>query len=82
MQGARTHTSLGCLVQFLLFKLAVVSVLSYLMLKGGAALHWIPHEWSTNLSGTFTFLGSDFERFAAISQVTAGMLANVEALRA
>ena len=77
-----------------LFKLAVVSVSIYLLLKGAAALDLIPHDWPTNSSNVFAFLGvalptmgaafagirffGDFERFAAISEVTAGKLAQVE----
>lgn len=73
-----------------LFKLAVVSVTAYLLLKAGAALHLVPHEWPAGTSKIFTFLGvalptlgasiagirffGDFERFAAISEVAAGKL--------
>ena len=77
-----------------LFKLAVVSVSSYLLLKGAAALQLIPVSWPESSSNVFAFLGvalptmgaaiagirffGDFERFAAISEVTAGKLAQVE----
>jgi hypothetical protein len=75
-----------------LFTLALVSVSSYLILRGGDALHLWPHmpDW---LSYFFTFLGvllptfggsiagiryfGDFERFSAISSVTAEKLHNV-----
>lgn len=90
---ARVHHRLDRLAEGL-FKLAVVSVSTYLLLKGAAALHLIPLAWPTNSSNVFTFLGvalptlgaaiagirffGDFERFAAISEVTAGKLAQVE----
>jgi hypothetical protein len=90
---AKVHHHLDRLAATL-FKLAVVSVSVYLVLKGGAALHVVPHDWPATLSPLFTFLGvalptmgaaiagirffGDFERFAAISQVTAGKLAQIE----
>jgi len=90
---ARVHHRLDRLAGSL-FKLAVVSVSIYLLLKGAAALDLVPHDWPTSSSSAFTFLGvalptigaaiagirffGDFERFAAISQVTAGKLAQVE----
>ena len=77
-----------------LFKLAVASVATWLLLKAGAALHLLPHDWPHATSKIFAFLGialptlgasiagiryfGDFERFAAISEVTAGKLAQVE----
>lgn len=77
-----------------LFKLAVASVATYLLLKAGAALHLLPHEWPVGLSKLFSFLGvalptlgasiagirffGDFERFAAISKVTARKLEHVQ----
>ena len=77
-----------------LFKIAVASVAVWLLLRAGAALHWLPHEWPHATSKVFAFLGvalptlgasiagiryfGDFERFAAISEVTAGKLAQVE----
>lgn len=73
-----------------LFQAAVLSVTAYLALKGAAALHLVPHGWPHAVSKLFTFLGvcfptfgaaiagiryfGDFERFAAISQVTAEKL--------
>lgn len=77
-----------------LFKLAVASVALWLLLSAGAALHWLPHEWPNTSSNAFGFLAvalptlgasisgiryfGDFERFAAISEVTAGKLSQVE----
>ena len=76
-----------------LFQLAVVSVAAYLLLKAGAALHLLPHDWPHATSYLFTFFGvafptfgaaiagiryfGDFERFAAISKVTAAKLDGV-----
>lgn len=76
-----------------LFQLAVVSVSAYLLLKAGAALHWLPYTWSKSTSDVFGFLGvafptfgaaiagiryfGDFERFAAISEITAAKLEGV-----
>ncbi len=76
-----------------LFQLAVISVAGYLMIKAGAVLHWLPANWPDALSKTSTFLGvtlptfgaaiagiryfGDFERFAAISEVTAAKLDGV-----
>ena len=78
-----------------LFVLAVVSVSLYLMLKGAAAAHIVPHDWPNKASYAFTFMGvalptlggaisgiryfGDFERFAAISEVTAEKLDAVHA---
>ncbi len=78
-----------------LFQLAVVSVTIYLGLKGAAALSLVPHEWPHSSSYAFTFMGvalptlgaaiagmryfGDFERFAAISEVTAEKLDAVHA---
>jgi hypothetical protein len=78
-----------------LFQLAVVAVALYLVLKGAAALSLVPHEWPHNASYAFTFMGvtlptlgaaiagmryfGDFERFAAISEVTAEKLDAVHA---
>ena len=77
-----------------LFKVAVGAVALWLLLSAGAALQWLPHEWPNASSNTFGFLAvalptlgasiagiryfGDFERFAAISEVTAGKLAQVE----
>lgn len=74
----------------MLFGLAVLSVTGYLMLKAGGALHVIDEEVAGHLSKLFTFFGvllptfgaaiagiryfGDFERFSAISEVTAGKL--------
>ncbi len=76
------------------FFLAILSVSAYLMLKLGGGFGLVPVEWSSDLSKAFTFLGiafptigasiagirffGDFERFAAISQVTAAKLDEVE----
>ena len=73
-----------------LFKLAVVSVAAYLILKGGGVLHLWPDAVASKLSYLFTFLGvllptfggaiagiryfGDFERFSAISRVTSEKL--------
>jgi hypothetical protein len=72
-----------------LFTLALVSVASYLILRAGDVLHWWPHM-PGRLSYLFTILGvllptfggsiagiryfGDFERFSAISSVTAEKL--------
>ena len=77
-----------------LFKVAVASVALWLLLRGGAALHVLPPEWAHASAKPFAFLGvalptlgasiagiryfGDFERFAAISEVTAGKLSQVE----
>jgi len=77
-----------------LFKLAVVSVATYLVLKAGGELHWWSRDISHDLSYYFTFLGvllptlggaiagiryfGDFERFAAISRVTSEKLTAIE----
>ncbi|GAB5488961.1 MAG: hypothetical protein Pars2KO_25310 [Parasphingorhabdus sp.] len=74
----------------LLFKLAILSVAIYLLLKGGSALMLVDLSLVDKLSKTFTVLGvmfptfgaaiagiryfGDFERFAAISQITAEKL--------
>jgi hypothetical protein len=75
-----------------LFQLAVASVASYLALKL-AALGLVPEHWPHSASYLFTFLGvalptfgaaiagiryfGDFERFAAISEVTAAKLEGI-----
>lgn len=77
-----------------LFVLAVVSVACYLLLKAGGGLGWWPTTLAQGSSKTFTFLGvllptlggafagiryfGDFERFAAISAVTAVKLDAIE----
>ena len=86
---AAVHHNLDRLSE-VLFTLAVVSVLGYLVLKGGGALHWWPKAIADHSSYFFTFLGvllptfggaiagvryfGDFERFAAISRVTSEKL--------
>ena len=78
-----------------MFKVAVASVAIWLLMRAGAALQWLPYAWPHATSKAFVFLGvalptmaagvagiryfGDFERFAAISEVTAGKLAQVEA---
>ena len=70
----------------LMFKLAILSVATYLVLEGGARLGIVDAALVAKLSKTFTVLGvmfptfggaiagirffGDFERFAAISEVT------------
>jgi hypothetical protein len=77
-----------------LFKVAVASVSIWLLMKAGVALHFLPQNWPHATSKFFAFLGvvlptlgasvagiryfGDFERFSAISEVTAGKLAQVE----
>jgi hypothetical protein len=77
-----------------LFKIAVAAVAIWLLMRAGAALQWLPYAWPHAAAKTFTFFGvalptlgasiagiryfGDFERFAAISDVTAGKLAQVE----
>jgi len=77
-----------------LFKIAVASVAIWLLMRAGAALQWLPYAWPLASAKVFAFLGvalptlgasiagiryfGDFERFAAISEVTAGKLAQVE----
>lgn len=77
----------------ILFALAVVSVTAYLILKGGGVVHLWPLSLSEHSSYLFTFFGvllptfggalagiryfGDFERFAAISTVTADKLQTI-----
>ena len=77
------------------FAFAVLSVLAYLALKGAGLMGMAPKHWAADLSPLFTFLGvafptlganlagvryfGDFERFAAISQVAAAKLGEIEA---
>ena len=77
-----------------LFLLAVLSVAIYLLIELGAGLGWLPHTLPHDVAKTFTFLGvlfptmggafagvhyfGDFERFAAISAITAEKLGDVE----
>ncbi len=86
---ANAHHNLDHLSE-VLFILAVVAVAGYLLLKGGGKLHLWPLEWSEASSYFFTFLGvllptlggaiagiryfGDFERFSAISSITAEKL--------
>ena len=78
----------------LLFKIAVAAVATWLLMRAGAALQLLPPAWPHASAKSFAFLGvalptlgasiagiryfGDFERFAAISEVTAGKLAQVE----
>lgn len=78
----------------MLFSLAVAAVAIYLALVAAGALGLIPEPVAHNVSKSFTFLGvalpalggafagiryfGDFERFAAISEVTAEKLEAVE----
>ncbi len=90
----RVHHGLDA-VSEALFKLAVLSVASFLALLAGGALGLWPAHWAHDLSKLFTFAGvslpaiggalagiryfGDFERFAAISEITAEKLAEIEA---
>lgn len=83
------HHNLDQFSEFL-FKLAILSVAVYLLLKGGSALMLVDDALVSKLSKTFTVLGvlfptfgaaiagirffGDFERFAAISEITAEKL--------
>lgn len=83
------HANLDEFSEFL-FKLALIAVASYLILKGGAALGLWDGAFVNKLSKTFTVLGvlfptlgasiagiryfGDFERFASISEVTSEKL--------
>lgn len=76
------------------FILALVSVGVFLLMAGGAGLGFLSQDFVYGLTKLFTFLGvlfpslgglfagirffGDFERFAAISEVTAGKLAAVD----
>jgi hypothetical protein len=86
---AAAHHNLDTL-SAVMFALAVVSVAAYLALKGGGVLRWWPSSVAEQSSYVFTFLGvllptlggafasiryfGDFERFSAISKVTAEKL--------
>jgi hypothetical protein len=77
----------------ILFLFAVISVAIYLLIEVGAAFHWLPQELPHAVAKAFTFLGvlfptlggafagvhyfGDFERFAAISEITAEKLGDV-----
>lgn len=78
-----------------LFQFAVATVTIYLLLKVGVAMHRIDGDWLERASKWFTLLGvafptfgasiagiryfGDFERFAAISQITAAKLDSIAA---
>jgi hypothetical protein len=82
-------------VSELLFLLAIGSVAAYLLIVGASEAHWIPEAAAYRVAKLFTFFGvvlpalggafagiryfGDFERFAAISEVTAEKLRGVEA---
>lgn len=88
----RAHRRLDAVSESM-FTLAVVSVSLYLALKLGGALGWVSPDVAHDLSKLFTFLGvmlptfggavsgmrffGDFERFSAISEVTAEKLDGV-----
>ncbi|MEO0439380.1 MAG: hypothetical protein AAF067_00750 [Pseudomonadota bacterium] len=83
------HHNLDRFSEFL-FKLALISVATYLLLKLGSSIHILDGGFVGKLSKTFTVLGvlfptfgaaiagiryfGDFERFAAISEITAEKL--------
>lgn len=89
----RVHHGLDRISERLFF-FAVLSVTSYLLLLTLGALAIVHAHWAHDLSKTFTFLGvilpalggafagiryfGDFERFAAISRVTAEKLQQIE----
>lgn len=91
---AAVHHNLDHTAQ-VLFALAIVSVITYLVCKAGNTLGFWPATITELTSYFFTFLGvllptlgsalagmryfGDFERFAAISRVTAGKLQGIEA---
>lgn len=78
----------------MLFLFAVLSVAVYLLIEIGAKMGWVPHGMPHDVAKMFTFLGvlfptlggslagihyfGDFERFAAISEITAQKLGDVE----
>jgi hypothetical protein len=88
----RAQHNLDRLSEFL-FLLAVISVALFLAIKGGAVLGWLPSNWPHDSAKAFTFLGvlfptlggafagvhyfGDFERFAAISEISAEKLDDV-----
>ncbi|CAN5169474.1 hypothetical protein BH11PSE2_BH11PSE2_21100 [soil metagenome] len=89
---AAAHRRLDRFSEFL-FSVALLAVAGYLGLDGAAALGWIPHEIPHSVSNLFTFLGvalptfgaaiagiryfGDFERFSAISEISAERLDGV-----
>ena len=78
----------------MLFLSAVLSVAAYLLIEIGAKMGFVPHNLPHDVAKMFTFLGvlfptlggalagihyfGDFERFAAISEITAQKLGDVE----
>ena len=40
-----------------LFKIAVAAVAAWLLMRAGAALHWLPHAWPQATAKVFAFLG-------------------------
>lgn len=88
------HHNLDKVSEFL-FKLAILSVAAYLLLKVGTAFDFVDPAFVAKTSKTFTVLGvafptfgaaiagirffGDFERFAAISEVTSQRLAAIAA---
>jgi len=90
---AHVHHGLDRMAEWL-FGFAVAAVTVYLLLKGASAMGVVPETWATRPSGVFTVLGvalpttaaaisgirffGDFERFAAISEVTAEKLGQIE----
>ena len=86
------HHNLDRFSEFL-FRLAIVSVAAYLLLKVGETLQLVDSDLLDKLSKSFTVLGvlfptfgasiagiryfGDFERFAAISQITAEKLSAI-----
>ncbi len=90
---ARVHHGLDRLSEAL-FKLAILSVASYLSLLAAASMGLVSEHVPYDLSKMFTFLGvslpalggalagiryfGDFERFSSISEITAEKLSDVE----
>jgi ABC-type dipeptide/oligopeptide/nickel transport system permease component len=90
----RVHHNLDQVSEWM-FRLAVVSVALFLGLQVGAWMHWVSKGFLKEASYIFTFLGvllptfggaiagvryfGDFERFAAISEVTAQKLDSIHA---
>jgi len=91
---ATAHHNLDRLSEAM-FQLAVAAVLVYLVMAIGGAIHLLDHKSVSSAGKLFTFLGvalptlggaiagiryfGDFERFAAISEITAGKLDAVHA---
>jgi hypothetical protein len=90
---ARVHHGLDRLSETL-FKLAILSVASFLALLAAASMGLVSEQMPYDLSKMFTFLGvslpalggalagiryfGDFERFSSISEITAEKLSDVE----